>query len=179
MVEITITGRRTVARLAMLKAAWEADSDGEVVRRALELAEDNLTLEAFHVETLEDLKRQAHPSRVVPDDLTLAEPWASFQSGARASVPVQPISTIEPPAPDPSEEDALIPPTERRLQQERALVASFIRIDGREWKGSGPTPLEPGCSISPFVLREFEGGLAKVRILNERAREEERIFGGR
>ena len=54
-------------------------------------------------------------------------------------------------------------PVDMDLMRQRGLVASFIRSDGKEWRGSGATPLMPGCIIRADVLAEFVDKLDGLR----------------
>lgn len=65
-------------------------------------------------------------------------------------------------------------PVDLDLNRQRGLVAAFIRIGGKEWKGQGPNPLHPGCQVRADVLREFSPQLTVLEMLmddeaNERA----------
>jgi len=66
---------------------------------------------------------------------------------------------------------------EDRLRQ-RGLVAQFVRSGGREWRGAGPDPLRPGCTIRPDVLAEFAARLAAVRVELARAAAEAAMLRG-
>lgn len=92
------------------------------------------------------------------------------------------VADPAPPAPAPvvvTVAEAVIPSDELAVRRDRGLVAAFLRIDGREWKGSGPTPLEPGCTVSAAVLAEYAGQLAALRVRLERlAAEEQRFAAG-
>ena len=66
-----------------------------------------------------------------------------------------------PPLPPGATTVAIDADLEDRLRQ-RGLVAQFIRSGGREWRGHGPNPLHPGCTIRRDVLAEVRGKLDQV-----------------
>ena len=63
-----------------------------------------------------------------------------------------------PPLPPGATTVAIDADLEDRLRQ-RGLVAQFIRSVGREWRGHGPNPLHPGCTIRRDVLVEVRSKL--------------------
>jgi hypothetical protein len=67
-----------------------------------------------------------------------------------------------PPLP-PGAKTAPVDPDDLDRFRQRGLVASFIRADGREWRGNGPDPLRAGCSIRKDVLAEFADRLDMLR----------------
>lgn len=122
---------------------------------------------------LQEAFAAASASETVRRALEIAEraliepiPRAAVPLPTRAAEPVNEAIAV-------ATEDPAIPPDDLALRRQRSLVAAFLRLDGREWLGTGPTPLEVGCQVSPAVLAEFVPGLAIVRErLAERAAEE-------
>lgn len=55
----------------------------------------------------------------------------------------------------------------------RGWLNHFIRLGGKEWKGPGPSPLEPGCTIRADVMKEFKDQLKVVKIELARPKEPE------
>jgi hypothetical protein len=70
-----------------------------------------------------------------------------------------------------------IAPDEMTFRRHRGWVNHFCKLEGKEWIGEGPNPLDPHCKIDKRILQEFAGTLEQVRekIADERAmRERER-----
>lgn len=65
-----------------------------------------------------------------------------------------------------------IPADEEDRLRQRGIVASFIRVDGREWRGNGPDPLQAGCMIRADVLAEYAPALEALgnRLASQQAR---------